>query len=88
VIALTGAAHRVVTIADFGAAALGVRLSMGSLAGEPGGEHGLRAAAVLADEGRFRVPVQHVLPASDAAGAHRALETGPRLGKVAITADW
>jgi NADPH:quinone reductase-like Zn-dependent oxidoreductase len=87
-VALAGSADNVITIADFGAPALGVRLSMGVMGGESSGEQGLSVAADLSREGRFRVPVRHVFPASDAALAHVAVKSGPQTGKVAIAADW
>ncbi|WP_238010982.1 alcohol dehydrogenase catalytic domain-containing protein [Dactylosporangium sp. AC04546] len=83
-IALTGAAERVLTLADFGGPALGVMISTGELGGEPDGRHGLAAAAALAVQGRFRVPVQAEYPLERAAEAHAAAERGPRRGKVAI----
>jgi NADPH:quinone reductase-like Zn-dependent oxidoreductase len=65
-----------------------VRLSLGRLGGEPDGEHGLAAAASLADEGHFRVPVERLWPTSEAALAHQAVEKGSRRGKVVIAPDW
>ncbi|HEX3591943.1 MAG TPA: NADP-dependent oxidoreductase [Pseudonocardiaceae bacterium] len=76
----------VVTIADFDAPKLGVRLSMGELAGEPDGRHGLAVAAALAEAGRFRTPLRGVFPFDRAAGAHTLAERGPRWGKIALTA--
>lgn len=86
-IALTGATASVLTIADFTAPELGVRISRGELGGEPGGRHGLTRAATLSAEGRFRVPVQEVFPMTQAAQAHDAATRGPRQGKLALTAD-
>ena len=86
--ALTQSPDRVVTIADFGAAALGVRLSMGRLAGEPDGHHGLAVAAALSTQGRFHVPIYRVFPVSAAAAAHTAAVASPRHGKIAITTQW
>jgi NADPH:quinone reductase-like Zn-dependent oxidoreductase len=83
-IALTGAASSVLTIADFGGPKLGVRLSMGALAGEPGGEHGLGLAAGLAEQGRFRMPVERVFPVTAAKDAHNALTGGSRRGKFVL----
>ncbi len=85
-IALTGYATHVVTIADFGAAALGVRLSMGELAGQQGGKHGLQQSARLFEAGRFRVPVQQAFPFEEAARAHALAADGPRRGKVVLVA--
>jgi NADPH:quinone reductase-like Zn-dependent oxidoreductase len=87
-IALTGSADRVVTIADFKASALGVRLSLGRLGGQAGGEHGLFTAAALANEGRFRIPIREEFPVSEAALAHAAVEAGPQRGKIAIDTTW
>jgi NADPH:quinone reductase-like Zn-dependent oxidoreductase len=86
-IALTGATASVLTIADFTAPKLGVRISRGELGGEPDGRHGLTRAATLSAEGRFRVPVQEVFPMTQAAKAHDAATRGPRQGKLALTAD-
>jgi NADPH:quinone reductase-like Zn-dependent oxidoreductase len=84
-IAITGSADSVVTIADFGGPALGVRLSIGDLGGQPNGRHGLAAAAVLASEGRFRVPVRRAFPLTRAAEAHAFAALPPRQGKVVLT---
>ncbi|HEY3711564.1 MAG TPA: NADP-dependent oxidoreductase [Amycolatopsis sp.] len=81
---LTGAADRVVTLADFGAAGHGVRLSTGRLGGRPDGVHGLATAAALADQGRFRVPVRETYPAARAAEAHETAAKPPRRGKVVL----
>lgn len=86
-IALTGTAASVLTIADFTGPGLGVRVSLGELGGEPGGRHGLPIAAALSEEGRFRVPVRETFPMSRAAEAHAAAEKGPRQGKIALTAS-
>jgi NADPH:quinone reductase-like Zn-dependent oxidoreductase len=83
-IALTGSADNVVTLADFGAPAHGVRLSLGRLAGQPDGVRGLAAATALAGQGRFRVPVRGVYPAHQAARAHAAAARPPRWGKVVL----
>lgn len=81
---LTALTSSVVTIADFGAAKLGVRLSMGELAGEPDGRHGLAVAAALAEAGRFRVPLRAVFPFDRVAEAHALAERRPRHGKIAL----
>ncbi|RMB87012.1 NADP-dependent oxidoreductase [Streptomyces shenzhenensis] len=83
-VALTGTADSVVTIADFTARQLGVRLSSGELGGEPNGHHGLAAAAALFAEGRFRLPVQEVFAMTQAARAHALAARGPRRGKIAL----
>jgi NADPH:quinone reductase-like Zn-dependent oxidoreductase len=85
-IAMTGTAASVLTIADFTGPELGVRLSLGAFGGEPDGCHGLARAAALSEEGRFRVPVQEVFPMAQAAKAHAAAARGPRRGKIALTA--
>ncbi|WP_433534445.1 NADP-dependent oxidoreductase [Micromonospora sp. CA-249363] len=85
-VAVTGDPAAVVTLADFAAAQHGVRLSMGALAGEPDGRHGLRAVAELVDQGRFTVPVEAVHPFAAAAEAHAAIERGSRRGKIVLSA--
>ncbi|MFI9639221.1 NADP-dependent oxidoreductase [Micromonospora sp. NPDC051925] len=84
---LTGDPAAVVSLADFTAAAHGVRLSMGQLAGEPDGRHGLRAAAELSTEGRFTVPIEAAFPIRKAADAHAAAERGSRRGKIVMIVD-
>ncbi|MEV4824482.1 NADP-dependent oxidoreductase [Micromonospora sp. NPDC049274] len=84
---LTGDPTAVVTLADFTAPTHGVRLSMGQLAGEPDGRHGLPAAAQLFTKGRFRVPIDAVFPLTKAADAHRTSEHGSRRGKIVLTVD-
>ncbi|MFG1604913.1 NADP-dependent oxidoreductase [Actinoplanes sp. NPDC049265] len=86
-VALTGDPAAVLTLSDFTAAEHGVRLSMGRLAGEPDGGHGLHAAAGLFTEGRFRVPVEASCPLPKAADAHTAIERGSRRGKIVLTVD-
>ncbi|MCO5993618.1 zinc-binding dehydrogenase [Actinoallomurus sp. WRP9H-5] len=83
-IAITGTASSVVTIADFTAPKLGARLSLGEFGGEPNGHHGLAAAATLFEQGRFRLPLQRVFPLEQAAEAHAFADRGPRQGKVAL----
>jgi NADPH:quinone reductase-like Zn-dependent oxidoreductase len=85
-VAITGTAASVLTIADFTGPKLGVRVSLGELGGEPDGRHGLALAATLSEEGRFRVPVQEVFAMTEAAGAHTAAAHGPRQGKTVLTA--
>lgn len=85
-IAITGTAASVLTIADFAGPQVGVRLSLGELGGQPDGRHGLPVAAALSEEGRFRVPVREVFPMSQAAAAHAAAARGPQRGKIALTA--
>ena len=92
-IALAGAPSRVVTIADFDAAAHGVHLSHGAPADETGTAlgaadrpalHGLALAVSLAGEGRLRVPVAAAFPLEAAAAAHALLETRHARGKVVL----
>ncbi|MFE2134376.1 NADP-dependent oxidoreductase, partial [Streptomyces sp. NPDC059466] len=68
-IALTGGAEQVVTLADFTGPGRGVRLSLGRYGGQPDGCHGLALAADLAERGSFCVPVQALFPAERAAEA-------------------
>ncbi|MEU9451134.1 NADP-dependent oxidoreductase [Streptomyces sp. NPDC048277] len=83
-VAITGSAASVVTIADFTASHHGVRLSRGELGGEPTGRHGLAAAAALFEEGRFRLPLQEVFSLAQAPRAHELAAGGPRQGKIAL----
>ncbi len=83
-ITLTGDPSSVLTLADRTAASHGVRLSMGELAGEPHGRHGLPLAARLFTEGRFEVPIEAQFPLYDVAAAHTAVESGPRRGKIVL----
>ena len=69
-----------VTIADFTAAAHGVRMSHGAPADDTGAAvgasadplalHGLAIAVTLAGEGRLRVPVAAAYPLAEAEAAH------------------
>ncbi len=85
-VSLTGSATSVVTLSDFTGPKIGVRLSTGTLGGEPHGRHGLAVAAALAEEGRFRVPLREVFPFARADRAHALVADGPRRGKVVLTA--
>jgi NADPH:quinone reductase-like Zn-dependent oxidoreductase len=85
-IELTGSAESVVTIADFGAAAVGVRISVGELGGQPSGKHGLADAARLFSAGQFFIPIQEAFPFAEAGEAHALAEGGPRRGKIVLTA--
>lgn len=86
-VAITGSAATVVTLVDF-SGTLGVRASVGELAGQPDGRHGLAAAAALFDDGRFHVPVQATFPMAEAGRAHALASQGPRRGKVVVTLPW
>jgi NADPH:quinone reductase-like Zn-dependent oxidoreductase len=85
-IELTGSADTVVTIADFGASALGVRISVGEMGGQRSGTHGLRNASQLFEAGRFRIAVQEAFPFEQAAEAHARASHGPRQGKIVLIA--
>jgi NADPH:quinone reductase-like Zn-dependent oxidoreductase len=84
-VSIVGSAASVLTIADFTAPECGVRMSVGAFVGERNGRHGLRTAAELFTEGRFRVPLRHVFSMEQAAHAHTLAEHGPRQGKIALT---
>ncbi|WEO79014.1 NADP-dependent oxidoreductase [Cryobacterium sp. SO2] len=86
-IAATGSADRVVTIADLSAADYGVRLTRGALAGEATGRHGLRAVAGLGHGTVLTVPLRGTFPFAQAAAAHDAAAERPRWGKVALVND-
>lgn len=84
-VVIAGSPDRVVTIADL-SGEHGVRLT--HTAGGPGADpqalHGLEIAADLAGQGRFTVPLAGVFPLSEAADAHRLVETGHAHGKVVL----
>jgi NADPH:quinone reductase-like Zn-dependent oxidoreductase len=84
-IASTGDPAHVLTIADFSAAKQGVQLSMGELAGEASGYHGLEQAAQLWEKGRFHIPLRDTFPLDRIQEAHTAAAERPRQGKVALT---
>ncbi len=81
---LTGSPDDVVTIADFSAAELGVRVSSGT-----GGRswEALGQAAELHDAGRFTMPVAGTFAFSEAAEAHRVSEDGHVRGKLVLIPD-
>lgn len=82
---LAGSPDRVVTIADLNAAAHGVHLSRsGGPGADPQALHGLRIAAELAAQGRFRVPIAAEFPLDEAAAAHTLSETGHAHGKIVL----
>ena len=80
-IALTGDPARVATIADFGAAALGVKVTGGS---DGRAAEALDEAAELAASGRLHVTVAETFPFARAAAAHRASEGGHVRGKLVL----
>jgi len=83
-IALTGDPARVATIADFGAAALGAKVTGG---GDSRAAEALDEAAALIESGRFQVPVAEVFPFTRAADAHRLSEEGHVRGKLVLIPD-
>jgi NADPH:quinone reductase-like Zn-dependent oxidoreductase len=92
-IAIAGDPARVVTIADFTAAAHGVHMSHGAPAGEAGGAigaadplalHGLAIATQLAQQGRLRVPIAAAFPLAEAAAAHELSETRHARGRIVL----
>jgi NADPH:quinone reductase-like Zn-dependent oxidoreductase len=80
-IELTGDPARVATIADFGAARLGVKVTAGA---DFRAVEALDEAAALADAGRLQVAVAGVYPFERAAEAHRASEGGHVRGKLVL----
>ncbi|WBQ02803.1 NADP-dependent oxidoreductase [Kribbella sp. CA-293567] len=93
-IAIAGEPARVVTIADFDAAAHGVHMSHSAPADETGkalgagadslAVHGLAVAVKLAAEGGLRVPVAATFPLEEAAAAHELSETRHARGKIVL----
>jgi NADPH:quinone reductase-like Zn-dependent oxidoreductase len=92
-LAIAGDPARVVTIADFTAAAHGVHLSHGAPGVETGGAvgaadplalHGLAAAAGLAGRGLLRVPIAAAFPLAEAAAAHELSETRHARGRIVL----
>jgi len=80
-IELTGDPARVATIADFGAAALGVKVTGG---GEGRAAHALDEAVRLIEAGALRLPVERTLPFEQAAEAHRLSQAGHTRGKLVL----
>jgi NADPH:quinone reductase-like Zn-dependent oxidoreductase len=80
-IELTGDPAHVATIADFGAARLGVKVTGGA---EGRVVEGLREAASLADAGRLQVLVDRTFPFAQAAEAHRVSQEGHVRGKLVL----
>jgi NADPH:quinone reductase-like Zn-dependent oxidoreductase len=83
-ITLTGDPARVATIADFGAAALGVKVTGG---GDFRATEALGEAAALYDAGRLQVAIAAAYPFEQAAEAHRSSEQGHVRGKLVLTRD-
>jgi NADPH:quinone reductase-like Zn-dependent oxidoreductase len=80
-IELTGDPARVATIADFGAAALGVKVTGG---GDFRAAEALGEAASLVEEGRLQLTVAQTFPFSQAAEAHRVSADGHVRGKLVL----
>jgi NADPH:quinone reductase-like Zn-dependent oxidoreductase len=92
-IAIAGDPARVVTIADFAAAAHGVHMSHGAPAdatgtamgaADPLALHGLAIATELAEQGRLRVPIAAAFPLAEAAAAHELSETRHARGRIVL----
>jgi NADPH:quinone reductase-like Zn-dependent oxidoreductase len=81
-VALAGGTTRVITLADEHAADLGVRLSAPTPSRAP---HALATTLPLLAAGTFRLRAQELVPASEAAEAHRLLESGEVRRKVVLT---
>ena len=80
-VALTGDPARVATIADFGAAALGVKVTGGGEGRAPGA---LDEAAALVEAGRLSMPVAQTFPFAEAGDAHRISFEGHVRGKLVL----
>jgi NADPH:quinone reductase-like Zn-dependent oxidoreductase len=82
---LAGGVDHVVAIADFqGAKEHGVRFTGG---GQGSAWHALDDVIEVIEQGRFTVPVAHVLPLSEIAEAHRLSQSGHAGGKIVLTVD-
>lgn len=80
-ITLTGDPARVATIADFSAAALGVKVTGGGEGRAPGA---LDEAAALVEAGRLSMPVAQTFTFADAGAAHRTSSEGHVRGKLVL----
>src|SRR3954462_2239349 len=80
-IELTGDPGRVATIADFGAAELGVKVPGGADGRVLGG---LTEAIALIEARRLKVPIERTFKFAEAARAHRLLEEGHVRGKLVL----
>ncbi|MEU4220658.1 NADP-dependent oxidoreductase [Actinoplanes sp. NPDC026623] len=78
---LTGDPARVLSIADFSAAAQGARVSFAAV--DP--ERAFTEAARLFEAGALRLPVMRAYPLADAAGAQAASAAGHATGRIVIT---
>ncbi|WP_119287506.1 NADP-dependent oxidoreductase [Streptomyces sp. YIM 130001] len=84
-IALTGGAEHVLTVADFsGAAEHGVRFSRSD---DGRALHVLAEIGELTEAGRFSLPVAQTFPLADIAQAHRVSEDGHVRGKLVLLID-
>jgi NADPH:quinone reductase-like Zn-dependent oxidoreductase len=81
-IELTGDPARVASIADFGAAELGVKVTGGM--GSERAVEALAETAELIEAGRFHLPVAQTFPFEQAAEAHRVSEEGHVRGKLVL----
>jgi NADPH:quinone reductase-like Zn-dependent oxidoreductase len=81
-IELTGDPARVASIADWGAADLGIKVTGG--AGAERAVEALAEAAELIDAGRFSLPVAQTFRFAEAAEAHRVSEEGHVRGKLVL----
>jgi NADPH:quinone reductase-like Zn-dependent oxidoreductase len=80
-ITLTGDPARVATIADFGAAALGVKVTGG---GDFRAVDALHEAAALTEAGRLHMPIAQTFTFTQAADAHRTSQDGHVRGKLVL----
>jgi NADPH:quinone reductase-like Zn-dependent oxidoreductase len=83
-VTLTGDPGRVATIADFGAAALGVKVTGGS---DGRAVEALGEAAQLYEAGRLQIHVAQALPFAQAAEAHRLSQGGHVRGKLVLVPE-
>ncbi len=83
-IELTGSPDNVVTIADFTAPELGVRVSTGR---DGRSWEALAEAAGLHERGAFTLPVAQTFSFAEAGEAHRLSESGHVRGKLVLTPD-
>ncbi|RAS70108.1 NADPH:quinone reductase-like Zn-dependent oxidoreductase [Lentzea atacamensis] len=81
IVAIVGDASRVATVADFGAAALGVTL----IAGNANAASALADAHRVAESGAYTPRVDATYPLEKAADAHTHVQGGHARGKVLIT---
>ena len=80
----TGNPDRVVTIADYGAARYGVRLSSGM---EGRSLQALAQATQLFEEGKFSMPIARTFPLARAGEAHTISQGGHLRGKLILTVE-